>query len=134
MKDTLGFLRYFFAAFPGRSAAIIILLVVAGFAEGLGVVTLLPLLETLDTGSGDPSRLAELVVGLLSTFGLEATVVNLLGLIVVGITLKGILLWLAMRQVGFTVAWVTTKLRLDLMRSVLKARWSLERERPPLRT
>jgi ATP-binding cassette subfamily C protein len=38
--------------------------------------------------------------------------------------MKAAFLWLAMRQVGFTMAMVTLDLRLQLVRSVLKARWS----------
>ncbi|MGH7574781.1 MAG: ABC transporter ATP-binding protein, partial [Longimicrobiales bacterium] len=55
--------------------------------------------------------------------GLTPTVGILLAFIVAGIALKAAFLWLAMRQVGFTVADVTKDLRLDLVRAVLAARW-----------
>ena len=47
----------------------------------------------------------------------------LVAVVVIGITLKAVFLWLAMRQVGFTVAQVTLDLRLHLVRALLRARW-----------
>lgn len=120
-RTSLDFVRYFLSAYPKRSALMVALLVFSGFAEGIGVVALLPLLEMV---SGDASSgLARGVESVLLGVGLPATLPVLLVVIVASISLKAIALWLAMKQVGFTVAQVTTDLRLDLIRSLLEARW-----------
>jgi ATP-binding cassette subfamily C protein len=99
------------------------LMVVAGVAEGIGVVALIPVLEFAE-GDGTPSsRMGRAVVTALGTIGLEPKLSVLLVGIVGLITLKAVLLLLAKRQVGFTVARVTRDLRLQLMRAVLKVRW-----------
>lgn len=103
----------------------VVLLTAAGVAEGVGVITLLPLLELIvmpseSQGSGLNDRFSQL----LSAIGLEPSVGLLLTLIVLAVSGKALFVWVAMRQVGFTVARVTTNLRLDLLRAILRARWS----------
>lgn len=123
-EKSVGFVRHFFGAYPLRSLLMVFLLAVSGLAEGVSIATLVPLLELgVSEGTGDTSRLGELVQGFLGVFNLEPTLVVLLVLIIVGISLKSWFLWLAMRQVGFTVARVTKDLRIDLVRSLLQARW-----------
>lgn len=121
---SVGFMLHFFRAYPGRTALMVVLMVLAGAAEGLGVVTLLPLLETLTLGgAAEGSRLSATVVRLLGAVGLPPTVVGLLVLLVAAMTAKAVLLWLAQRQVGYTVAHVSMDLRLRVIRAVMDARW-----------
>lgn len=119
-----GFIRHFFGAYPGRSALMVVLLALSGIADGVSIASLVPLLEMRTAGGGqDPSLLGEAVTAFLGTVGLEPTLIVLLSLIVLGISLKAGFMWLAMRQVGFTVARVTKDLRLSLIRNLLWARW-----------
>jgi len=109
----------------------ILMLAVSGLAEGVSVATLVPLLEMTAAGKGgEPSLLSEAVTALLGIVGLRPSLPILLGLIVLGISVKASFLWLAMRQVGFTVARVTQDLRLRLVRAVLGARWRYYGEQP----
>ncbi|HZJ09844.1 MAG TPA: ABC transporter ATP-binding protein [Trueperaceae bacterium] len=125
MTTSLRFIRYFAGQFPGRSLLVIVLLTAAGLMEGFGLVTLLPLLElAVDGGSAERSQLAGLALGVLDAVGLEPSLAVLLVLIFSAVSAKGLLLWLGMRQVGFTVAHVTTRLRLQHIRALLEARWS----------
>lgn len=118
------FLTYFLRRYPRRSALIIFLLILSGSAEGVGIVTFLPLLEVaLGESSAGSSELTESITTGLAFVGLEPTLGVLLLVIVVGMTLKAIFLWLAMKQVGYTVAHVATDLRLLLLRALLQARW-----------
>lgn len=119
------FMAHFIRAYPARSALMMGLLAVAGLAEGVGVVTLLPLLElaTLPEGGGEPSAAGRVVENLLGTVGLSTSLGTLLALIVLAMTAKAFLLWMAMRQVGYTVAQVMTDLRMSLLRALLSARW-----------
>ncbi len=110
----------------------VVLLMLAGLGEGLGVASLLPMINMAigEPISQDPSAIAQAVDAVLGSLGLSPTLGLLLGLIVVGMTLKALFLWLAMQQIGFTVARVTRDLRLDLVRALLAARWRYFGETP----
>ncbi len=100
------------------------LLILAGLVEGIGVITLLPVLELITAPAAEEvSALGRAVEDGLALIGLEPTLVLLLAIIVVAMTAKAVFLWLAMRQVGFTVARVTTDLRMALLRALMKAQW-----------
>lgn len=122
-KTTIDFFKYFAKAYPGRSAAMVLLLILAGLAEGVGVVTLLPLLDTVEGGESQ-SRVAGAIRGLLSFVGISPSLGSFLCLIVVATLLSSALLWFAMRQVGYTVSHVSAELRLSLLEKLMRARWS----------
>ena len=130
-KSSFEFIAYFMKAFPVRSLLVVGLLATAGLLEGFGIITLLPLLE-LATGGDEASRsgLSQTVAGVLGSVGLEATLGVLLSLIFLLVALKGTLLWLGMKQVGYTVAHVTTDLRLRLIRALLNAKWGYFTNQP----
>jgi len=126
--DTTGgarFLLHFFRAYPGRSVVMMALLTVAGLAEGVGVISLLPLLEiaNLSTEGAELSGAARAVETALAAVGIPLSVGSLLVLIALAMSAKALLLWAAMRQVGYTVAEVMTDLRMALLRALLAARW-----------
>jgi ATP-binding cassette, subfamily C, bacterial len=124
-RQTSSLIAYFLRRYPRRSVLIIALLCLSGLSEGVGVVTLLPLLELAVGDEGArASGVMIFVDNLLASVGLRPTVGVLLTAIVGGMLLKGIFMWLAVRQQGYTVAGIATDLRLMLIRSLLKARWS----------
>jgi ATP-binding cassette subfamily C protein len=107
------------------------LLIFSGLAEGVGLVTLMPLLELALDGSGrSQSSLSRAVSDGLDLVGLDATLGVLLVVVALGISLKAAFLWLAMRQAGYTVAHVATDLRLRLIRALLRARWTYFTSQP----
>ncbi len=121
---TSDLIRYFLKTYPRRSAGIVVLTIFSGFAEGVGVVSLLPLLElAVSDSTTQESGVMRVVREFLQQFGLQPTFGILLLAIIVGLFLKGAFLWMAARQVGYTVANVATDLRLMLIRALLRARW-----------
>ncbi len=112
-------------AHPRRSIATLGCLLLAGVAEGLGLTTLLPLLEiaapTPDGAQASP--LAETVHAVFASLGIQPGIGGLLLLIVGGMLAKAALVLLANRQVGYAVSSVATDLRLSLVRALLRARW-----------
>lgn len=104
----------------------VLFLVLAGAAEGVGLLALLPLLEVA-VGGGEAAggsaagRVASL---LLAELGIPGTVGPLLALIVAALVVKAVLRWLAMRQVGYGVAAVAKDLRLRLLGALFSARWA----------
>ena len=113
-----------FRAYPTKAATVVLLTLISGLSEAVGVVALLPLLG-LATGveaSGLP-EMAEHVDRVLGVVGLEPSVPVLLGVIVAGITGKAALKVLALRQAGYAAAQVAQDLRLDLIEGLMTARW-----------
>lgn len=123
-EQSVGLGRYFIRSYPRRTALLVVLLILAGMAEGVGLVTLLPLVEIAVGDGSTDSGLGRAVEEFLGIFGLDPTLGVLLMVIVAGMTVKAGFLWLAGNQVGFTAAQIATDLRLLLIRALLRARWS----------
>lgn len=126
-------LRYFASRYPGESALVVLSLTVASIAEGIGLTTLLPILSLAMRTPGDEvadSPLERAVVGALHWAGIEATLGVLLSLLIALSVVQACLLILSNLQVGYAVARVATDLRLDLLRSFLRARWSYYTRQP----
>ncbi|MBB4659088.1 ATP-binding cassette subfamily C protein [Parvularcula dongshanensis] len=120
-----GFLAYFARAYPLRTALMIALLILAGLAEGVGLVALLPLVGLVlpNAGGGSSEAPPGATERFFETLGIEPTLGLILTLIVLLMTLRAIAMWLAMRQVGFTAAMVSTRLRQRLIKALTEADW-----------
>jgi ATP-binding cassette subfamily C protein len=127
-------------AYPWRTAFALLAVLLAGIADGASVTAMLPLLKlatvTQGTGTGaamlhelgagsgkEGSHVEELVVKLLSSMGLEASIGVLLIIVVIGVIARSLLMLLANRHVGYSAAHISTELRLALLRAVLTTRW-----------
>jgi len=120
-----------FRLYPRRTTITMLCLVLAGFAEGVGVSSVLPLIRMGAPGGawgpGDHSSLSSLekwVHAAFAAVGVSPTVHALFAIVVGGVLLKAVLVLLANRQVGYTVAYMATSLRLELIRALLATRWS----------
>ena len=123
----------FFRAQPWQTALMLVALLLSGTAEGIGLSALLPLLS-IALGPEATSVLpgAEVtgqtgfertVLDILASLGIAPTLANMLLIIIGGVTFKAIFLLLGQRQVGYTAAQVSTDLRLQLLRVVLRSKW-----------
>jgi ATP-binding cassette subfamily C protein len=118
-------------AYPLQSIIMLLALLLAGVAEGIGLSALLPLISIAigsqagaESGaSASHSGVERVVTEYLSALGLTPTIGVLLVVIVLAIVLKSGLVLIAKKQVGYTVAGVATDLRLALLRALLIARW-----------
>ena len=123
----------FFRAYPWQTMVMLVALLMAGVAEGIGLSALLPLLNIAikndaqqrdDTPPEPPENEFErLVTDTLNELGIHPSIGALLVIILLGVTLKNLLLLVAQKQVGYTAAQVATDLRLEILRSVLRSRW-----------
>ena len=123
----------FFRAYPWQTVVMLLALLLAGIAEGIGLSALLPLLNiairndpTLSGGESPTTPQNEFertVHDTLSNLGVSPSIGVLLTIIVIGVTLKSLLLLLARKQVGYTAAQVATDLRLAMLRAVLRSKW-----------
>jgi ATP-binding cassette, subfamily C, bacterial len=124
-RNSVGVVWYFLKRYPRRSVLIVGLLFLSGLAEGVGVASLLPLLElAMGDPTGQPSAVSVFAADMLGRVGLEPTLGVLLLALVGTMVAKGAFLWMSVRQQGYAVANIATDLRLMLIRAFLKARWS----------
>lgn len=105
-------------------------LILAGVVEGVGLTALLPLLQkaidapvATSVGSATDTDVGSFISSALASVGIPSTVGSLLMVILFGAFLRSFLLLIADRKVGYTVAHVTTDLRLSLLRALLSTRW-----------
>ena len=125
-------------AYPLQSVIMLLALLLAGVAEGIGLSALLPLISVaLGTQTGAQggsfvggSGLERAVTKTLAAIGLSPTLGVLLTLITLAISLKGILTLLAKKRIGYTVAQVSTDLRLSLLRALTVTKWEFYIRQP----
>ena len=85
----MALLVHLIEAYPSRSLTVIALLSIAGFAEGISVLALLPFVEIVLAGTGAHASEASRWIGQsLALAGLTPSIGSLLLLIVVGIGVK----------------------------------------------
>ena len=105
---------------------VVLCLLFAGLFEGVSIASLLPVLSvaqggTVGKGGGELGR----VMGhLLDGISFDTSISILLGVVLLGIALKAVLTWVAMRYVGYSVAEVSTRMRMRIIRQMLEVRWS----------
>lgn len=109
--------------YPRTGLCAAALLVLSGLAEGVGLVTLLPLLSVATQGSSELPAVGEVVVNVLAYAGLEPSIGLLLVVIVALMTVKAGLTILAKWQVSAAEAAVTADLRRAMIQGFLRVRW-----------
>ncbi len=122
-------------SYPGQSLLMLLALLLAGISEGFGLTALLPLIQTAIGASGPSpaageSWLGEKLVAVLQPFGVSPSVKTFLAIILLAVLLKSLLVLLANRRVGYTVAHVATDLRLAFLRALLSTRWEYYLDQP----
>ena len=123
IRQSAQLFRYFFSAYPVRSTLMLLSITVAALAEGLGIAALLPLINLVIDAESAESALTLYIARAFALAELELSVGSLLIVIVGMITLKSLLMLLAMAQVGYTAAHVAMDLRLKVIRALLETRW-----------
>ncbi|MPZ44805.1 MAG: ATP-binding cassette domain-containing protein [Betaproteobacteria bacterium] len=123
-RGTIAMIGAVLRLYPGRSAAGLGAVFLAGLLDGLGLSMLLSMLS-LAAGDvqADPSLPQRIALGVTELLHVQATPLNLLGLAVLLIACKAALTLVANRQVGYTVARIASDLRLALIRAVINANW-----------
>lgn len=117
-------IRMFFQAEGTHPWAVLTSLLFAGVAGGIGLVSLLPLLTvTIDGGQGNDSVVTEVVKTGLAMVGLEPELLTLVVLIVVAVSMKSILTFVAMRYVGYASVTVAMGFRAKLIKQLMDVEW-----------
>ena len=106
-------------------------LVAAALAEGVGISAMLPLFAiVMKQESGGEAAAAlptgtieEFATDLMATLGVDANASNLAILFLITLLVKAALVIAAKRQAGYTVARAAADLRLRLLKALMTARW-----------
>ena len=124
-------LTIFFRAPGTRPWAVLLCLLVASVAGGVGLASLLPLFDiAASSGHHSDSPIISAIRQVFAMFGITPSIGPILVLLVVGISGKSLLLLLAMSYVGNATAHVATDLRSDLINKLLRVRWSYLASQP----
>ncbi|MCH2169586.1 ABC transporter ATP-binding protein/permease [Myxococcota bacterium] len=125
-------LLYFARHYRWQSIVMVACLVAGTLAEGLGITSVFPLLN-LATGvesDAPTSHSDSLVRAALAMVGVTPTIGSLLVIICLAFTLRAVLVLLAKKRVGYTVAHTATDLRLELLRALMATRWNYFTRQP----
>ena len=117
---------YFLKAYPKRSIFTVFALLFSGLAEVFSFAAMIPLLGMAmfqDTGDRDLSFLELGIAKIFDIFGLDMTMGSILVLIVLLMSIKSILSFYAMKEVGYICADVEVDLRKGMVDSLLYADW-----------
>ena len=119
----------YFTVYPRRSFYVLLAFLAAGVAEALSLTAILPLLSI---AVGDPvdSNIGNFIVQLLGRVGIDPTIGAMLLIILCGLIFKSLVLLVANRQIGYTVANIATKLRLELIEALFASRWQYYLRQP----
>lgn len=120
--------------YPWQTILTLTAILFSGISEGFGISALLPILTTIFNRNAIASgaeahspewstRLDQMVQQALAVAGLQPTMTILLGLFVGCIILKCVLVYLANRQIGFTVVLIATDMRLTLLKALFNSNW-----------
>ncbi len=121
----LGVVRIFFRAKGTNPRTVLGCLLVAGLVEGIGIATLLPLLSVaIQADIANDSLINQAVLKSLNYVGLSPELNILLWIVVAALIIKACITFVAMVLVGYATAHVSTGIRTDVVKNLLKARWS----------
>ncbi|MGI9327827.1 MAG: ABC transporter ATP-binding protein [Pseudomonadales bacterium] len=130
MKLLLEFVRQH----PVHSLVLVLLLMVAGAADGIGFSMLVPILNLAvsgeSTADANATNLESYVVTALDKVGIDPSIGLLLCFMVVAIAIKSILIFTAELRIGYVAAEITTDLRIRLLRAIADSRWEYFTEQP----
>ncbi|MBI5570227.1 MAG: ABC transporter ATP-binding protein [Desulfomonile tiedjei] len=122
--STANFVKILVSRYPIRSVIACVCLTLAGLSEGISLASLLPLLSIMTGDSPERGgRLTEPIREAFLSVGITPSLSVLLVLIVVLMTLKSVLVLVAMRQAGYSLAKVEKEFRVSLIRALMNAKW-----------
>jgi ATP-binding cassette subfamily C protein len=121
--------------YPGQTLIMLIALMFAGIAEGIGVSALLPVLSIVlgdikGKGIGKSNAAEQMIKDLFHSLGISPTLEWLLLIIFATMVIKTILVLVANKRVGYTVANLTTDMRHELLQSYSQAKWEFFVKQP----
>ncbi|MDB4542878.1 ABC transporter ATP-binding protein/permease [bacterium] len=124
----------FFRSYPRASLVTVFAFLFSGVAEGIGLLSFVPLLYFSLGGGANPGNPEDgTPLGLMQDVEILSQISNLLGnamsievvivAIFIGLTLNNYFILLANRQIGITTAKISFDFRVQVLRSIYRSRW-----------
>jgi len=124
MKDFAKIFGFFFSNYRIETVIAVSLIVFAGLAEAIGIAAFLPFFQVVLDGEASIDHIPEGAVrDFIENSGIEINLISVGVFIASMMGLKALILWLALRKVGKTVAKISADLRRRLLTALLNARW-----------
>ncbi|MCZ7600485.1 MAG: ABC transporter ATP-binding protein/permease [Gammaproteobacteria bacterium] len=120
MNPFVGAIRYlgiFRGHLGNRLYVVLLLALIAGLMEGLGISLLLPLLATLELGLGAVGNVPGPLMWFVNTFSISGSLVWIPGLVAIMFLLKGMTLFVAGAYAGYLGAQLLKELKGKLFRA-----------------
>lgn len=114
--------RIFNSAPGGRPWLVVLAFFLASLTEGIGLVTLLPVIAIVG-GESDPSGTAKVILDKLAEFGIQPDLNSLIGVFILMMVLKASITFLATQFISNTAAEVATNIRRQVISGIMRARW-----------
>jgi len=133
VTSTPGFARFLMRAYPALTLRTSILTTLAGAAEAMGVVALVPALHAAISGGGAPDpgdALGRMLDGAFAWVGVPYTLVTFVVVVAMFMAAKGLFQWLAWRAAARAMAHIATDLRLRLVGNLFRAQWRYFTQQP----
>ncbi|MGE3873345.1 MAG: ABC transporter ATP-binding protein [Parvibaculaceae bacterium] len=126
--------RIFLSAEETRPWAILLCLLLSGFAEAISITALLPTIQSIasdaiQTGKGSPATV--FIHNFLAGLGITPNLPNLILVVVVFFSLKTLLSFAALSYAGYAIAGVSTALRRKLIKALFSTRWRFYTQMQP---
>ncbi|MEW6593803.1 MAG: ABC transporter ATP-binding protein [Thermodesulfobacteriota bacterium] len=115
---------YFYRTAPTQIAAIIVLLVVTGLLENVGILTMLPALQIAMQSEFANSQISAMIVQAMGSVGLKPTLLAILGLSAAVVAAKVVLTMAVGAYSSVKILDMVCNLRQAIVGRLLRARWS----------
>ena len=125
LKDYSCMLWSLISPAPFQAVALIVLLLIGGLLEGIGIAAFLPLINIVSQAEPTHSTIDVVVGRFLVFFGADTSLLGILTFIVCVISIKSVFNFVAFRYAaGHFVADLNTGLQIELLRANMKRSWS----------
>lgn len=113
----------FYGEFRLRVLVVVALQVISAFADNLGILGLLPVIQGLVSGGVSGGRVGEFFASLVTSLGLPADMRGYLLLVSIAIVIKAVTAYITQRVANHLVLDVVNNIRSNLLRSLIGLRW-----------
>ncbi len=113
----------FYSEYRLRVLAVVCLQVISAFADNLGILALLPVIQGLVSGGGPSGRIGEFLASVVTSLGLPADIRGYLLLVSFAIVVKAMTAYVTLRAGNRLVLDVINATRSRLLRALAALRW-----------
>jgi len=117
---------YFLREYPKQTITVIFAFICAAIAEMVGIGVVLPIITTIVDSKEHASEniLTSNIKSLFAHFGVQNNLGAMLIFMVAAIVIKSLIVFIAMRHVSFVATNISKNLRVNLIHSLMYAKWS----------